>query len=124
MTKFSKIEYLTEFTKDLKKLSKKFPSLDGDLKTLISAQLIAFHKYKIDNHGIFHIEGLSISYPKIYKVKKFACKSLKGRGAQSGLRVVYAYFPDLDQVVFIEIYYKANQANENRERIKKQYHRS
>jgi hypothetical protein len=42
-------------------------------------------------------------------------------GAQSGIRVTYAYFSDEDRIEFIEIYYKGDQLNEDRERIKVHY---
>lgn len=119
--KFKHIEQLDKFKKDLKKLLKRFPSLEEDLDSLVKAQLIAYHKLNIDNHGIFAIENLSIQNPKIFKVKKFACKSLKGKGVHSGIRVTYAYFSVEDRIEFIEIYYKGDQENEDRERIKDYY---
>lgn len=112
---------LDKFKRDLKKLLKKFPSLEEDLDSLIKAQLIVYHKLNIDNHGIFPIDNLAISSPKIFKVKKFACKSLKGRGVHSGIRITYAYFSVEDKIEFIEIYYKGEQENEDRERIKNYY---
>ena len=119
--KFKHIEQLDKFKKDLKKLLKRFPSLEEDLDSLVKAQLIAYHKLNIDNHGIFAIENLAIPSPRIFKVKKFACKSLKGKGVHSGIRVIYAYFPVEDRIEFIEIYYKGDQENEDRERIKNYY---
>jgi hypothetical protein len=119
--KFKHIEQLDKFKKDLKKLLKRFPSLEEDLASLVKAQLIAYHKLNVDNHGIFAIENLSIQSPKIFKVKKFACKSLKGKGVHSGIRVTYAYFSVEDRIEFVEIYYKGDQENEDRERIKNYY---
>ena len=119
--KFKHIEQLDQFKKDLKRLLKKFPSLEEDLDSLVKVQLTAYHKLNIDNHGIFAIENLTISNPKIYKVTKFACKSLKGKGVYSGIRVTYAYFSVEDRIEFIEIYYKSDQENEDRERIKNYY---
>ena len=119
--KFKHIEQLDKFKKDLKKLLKRFPSLEEDLDSLVKAQLIAYHKLNVDNHGIFAIENLAIQNPKIFKVKKFACKSLKGKGVHSGIRVTYAYFSVEDRIEFIEIYYKGDQENEDRERIKNYY---
>ena len=119
--KFKHIEQLDKFKKDLKKLLKKFPSLLEDLDSFVKAQLIAYHKLNIDSHGIFAIENLAISSPKIFKVKKFACKSLKGKGVHSGIRVIYAYFPVEDRIELIEIYHKGDQENEDRERIKNYY---
>lgn len=119
--KFKQIDRKEGFKKDFKSLLKKFHSLEEDLHSFINAQLIAYHKHNIDNHGIVPIEGLSIEYPKIFKVRKFACKSLKGKGVQSGIRITYAYFSEDNRIEFIEIYYKGDQANEDRARIKDYY---
>lgn len=119
--KFNQIERLDKFKNDLKKLLKRFPSLEEDLESFIKAQLIAYHKLNIDNHGIFPIEGIGVRNPKIFKVKKFACKSLKGRGVHSGIRIIYAYFSKEDRIELIEIYFKTDQENENRDRIRAQY---
>lgn len=121
MMKFKHIEQLEKFKKDLKKLLKRFPSLVEDLDSLVKAQLMAFHKLNIDNQGILPIENLAISSPKVFKVKKFACKALKGKGVHSGIRVTYAYFSLEDKIEFIEIYYKGDQENEDRDRIKNYY---
>lgn len=119
--KFKHIEQLDKFKKDLRKLLKRFPSLEEDLGSCVKTQLIAYHKHTVENHGILAIENLAIPFPKIFKVKKFACKSLKGKGVHSGVRVTYAYFPLEDRIEFIEIYYKGDQENEDRERIKNYY---
>lgn len=114
---FNDTRRLAEFEKDLKKLVRKFRTIEEDLKTFIEKQLKLFHKLHIDNKGVFHISDLGISYPKIYKAKKFACRSLKGKGAASGIRVIYAYFEKEDIVEFVEIYYKGDKENEDRKRI-------
>jgi mRNA-degrading endonuclease RelE of RelBE toxin-antitoxin system len=43
---------------------------------------------------------------QIYKVKKFSCKALKGKGVKSGIRVIYAFYPEELRVEFLEIYFK------------------
>ncbi|MCP5053962.1 MAG: hypothetical protein GY940_42735 [bacterium] len=116
---FKKVTDTDPFKKDLKKLLKRFRSLEDDLKVFIDAQLKLFHKIHIDNDGIKQITGLEKEYPKVYKATKFACKSLKGKGAKSGIRIIYAYFEEEDTVEFIEIYYKGNKENEDKKRIKK-----
>ena len=121
MTSFKQIERLDPFLKDLKKLIKRFSTLEEDLESFIQAQLIAYHKHHLDNHGIVLIEGLGIDEPKIYKVRKFACKALKGKGVQSGIRMTYAFFPKEDRIEFIEIYYKGDQENEDKDRIRNLY---
>jgi len=118
---FNDIKRLTEFENDLKKLSKKFRTLEEDLEVFIEKQLQLFHKLRIDNKGIFTISDLGIIHPKIYKATKFACKSLKGKGVASGIRVIYAYFENEDSIEFVEIYYKGDKANEDRERILMHY---
>jgi len=118
---FNKIDQLPEFNKDLKKLLKKFKTLEEDLEIFIEKGLNLYHKLKIDNKGIIPISGLGIDYPKIYKARKFACRSLRGRGAHSGIRVIHAYFEDTDTIELIEIYYKGDKETENRARIFKYY---
>ena len=118
---FRDVRRLTEFEKDLKKLSKRFRTLEEDIKVFVEKQLNLYHKLKIDNKEVFTIPNLGISYPKIYKAKKFACRSLKGKGAASGIRVIYAYYEKEDIIEFIEIYYKGDKANEDRKRILQKY---
>lgn len=115
-TLFKKISHVQEFEKDLKKL-KRFSSLEEDLRIFIKVALNAFHKQNIDSAAVVHISGLGIQSPRIFKAKKFACKALKGKGVQSGIRVIYAYHEEEDWIEFIEIYYKGDKENEDRERI-------
>ena len=122
MTKiFKKIISLPEFEKDLKKLGKKFKTLEDDLTNFIQTQLNLYHRQKIDNKGILQISRLKIENPQIFKAKKFTCRSIKGKGVQSGIRIIYAYFSEEDRIELIEIYYKGEKENENRERIIKYY---
>ena len=118
---FSDVRRLAEFEKDLRKLSKKFRTLKEDLEVFVDNQLNLYHKLGTDNRGCVRISDLGISYPEIYKARKFACKSLKGKGAASGVRVIYAYYSKEDIIEFIEIYYKGDKANEDRNRILQKY---
>ncbi len=118
---FNKIFYLPEFKKDLKKLSKRFRTLEKDLDIFIESQLKIYHKLGIDNQGIFKMSDLNIEVPEIYKARKFACRSLKGKGVYSGIRLIYAYFKNEDRVELIEIYYKQDKEKEDRERILRYY---
>lgn len=120
---FSEIDYLPEFEKDFKRLSKKFRTLEEDFKTFINTQLNLFHKKGIDNKGVVLISGIGIPNPKIYKARKFTCRSLKGRGVDSGIRVIYAYWEEEDKLEFIEIYFKGDKENEDRDRILTHYNR-
>jgi hypothetical protein len=118
---FSITHRLPEFDKDIKKLLKKLRTLEEDLDIFIKTELVLYHKLRKDNKGIFQIPGLNIDTPKVYKAKKFACRSLKGRGVQSGIRVIYGYFEKEDRIELIEIYYKGDKENEDRDRIMKHY---
>ena len=114
---FKKISHVPEFEKDLKKLIKRFASLEEDLQIFIKVAMNAFHKQNVDSRAILRISDLGINSPKIYKAKKFACKALKGKGVHSGIRVIYAYHEEEDRMEFIEIYYKGDKENEDKARI-------
>jgi len=114
---FKEIFPLPEFEKDTKRLLKRFKTIEDDLEIFIEKQLFLYHKLQVDNKGIFQITGLPIQNPKVYKAKKFACKSLKGKGVQSGIRVIYAYDEEMDRIVLIEMYFKGDKANEDKQRI-------
>ncbi len=118
---FKLIRPLPEFTKDLKKLLKKYRSLEDDMKIFEDTALKMFHNLNIPYDGILQISQLGIELPKIYKVKKFACKSLKGKGAQSGIRIIYAHYPEKNTIQYIEIYHKNEKANEDKDRIYQNY---
>lgn len=116
-----KTDCLPEFEKELKKLSKKYRTLEADLKTFISIQLRLFHELKQDNGGIVNIAGLGIEDPKIYKARKFACRALSGTGSNSGIRIIYAYYPQENRAQFIEVYYKGDKELEDCARIAKHF---
>lgn len=120
---FDEIARLPGFDKDFKKLSKRFKTLYEDFEIFINTQLNLYHKQKIDNKGVVPISGIGITGPKIFKAKKFACRSLKGRGVDSGIRVIYAYWEDKDKIEFIEIYFKGDKENEDRDRKLEHYKR-
>ena len=114
---FNEIRRLKEFEKDFRKLLKKFKTLEGDLETFINTQLKLYHKQKVDNSGVVRISNLAIDKPKIFKARKFACKSLKGTGGRSRIRIIYAYYEEENIVEFIEIFFKGDKENEDRDRI-------
>ena len=80
---FSEIHRLKEFEKELKGLLKKLRTLNDDMETFIKTQLNLYHKLKISVPGIVRIADLVIDNPKIYKARKFACRSLKVIGGKS-----------------------------------------
>jgi mRNA-degrading endonuclease YafQ of YafQ-DinJ toxin-antitoxin module len=104
---------LTEFKKDLKNLLKKYRTLNDDLEVVKKVLEIMPDErppfsYRIDNLGLKTC---------VIKVKKIACRALKGRGVNSGLRLIYAHLQEEEKIVFIELYHKNDKENENRQRI-------
>lgn len=108
-----------EFRHDLKRLLKRFPSLNDDLKVAEQYAIELFHCQKVDRQAIVKIENAGNNKDfQFFKIKKFACKSLKGHGSKSGIRVIYAFHCLEVRVEFIEIYFKGDKENEDRKRIK------
>ncbi len=85
-----KIDYFEteEFAKDFRKLAKKFKTLADDIETAKKNAIELYHLHKIDNQSIFQIQEFKSDEMEICKLKKFACKALKGKGVQSGIRVI------------------------------------
>ncbi len=110
---------ITAFEHEFKELLKKYPSLEKDFATLCRAVIELYHIKNINPNAVFPISGVGGNgeYMAI-KVKKFACQYLKGKGANTGLRLIYVYDPAKEQVTFLEIYSKADKANEDKARIK------
>jgi hypothetical protein len=104
---------LVEFNKDLKTLLKKYRTLKEDLEVVkkvleVTPQERPPFSFRIDNLGLETC---------VIKVKKIACKALKGRGVNSGLRLIYAHFEVEQKITFIEIYHKNDKENEDKQRI-------
>ncbi len=100
---------LPEFVKEYKRLAKKYRSLPSDLqefKNVISIMPLGNSKH-------FYIITQTESI-KIVKARLF-CRYLKG---SSLLRIVYAYYEKKATIEFIEMYFKGNKENEDRNRIK------
>lgn len=106
-------EELPEFRKDFKSLQKKFLTLSDDIA--IVKQILDLIPNERPPFS-FRIENLGIE-SCIIKIKKIACKSLKGRGVNSGLRLIYAFFENEKKIVFIELYHKNDKACEDKKRI-------
>ena len=110
-------EELPEYQKDMKRLLKKYRTLISDLDDV--------RKDLNDEPGAsppysFRIENLGIS-TCVIKIKKIASDSFKGKGVQSGFRLIYAYFEAEKRIVFVELYHKNEKTIEDRERILKNF---
>jgi mRNA-degrading endonuclease RelE of RelBE toxin-antitoxin system len=107
------IAELPEFIKDTKNLNKKYRTIRSDIEIVKKVLIVNPSErppfsYRIDNLGIETC---------IIKVKKIASKSFKGKGVQSGFRLVYAHFEAQEKIIMIEIYHKSSKETEDRNRI-------
>lgn len=107
-----------KFEKDLKRLIRKFSTLEEDLETAKKNAIELLHIHKIDNGSVERVPKHCLENVQIYKIKKFACKTLKGKGCQSGIRLIYAFYSQELKIEFIEIYYKGDKENMDYERAK------
>lgn len=108
---------LPEYKKDLKTLLKKYRTLHEDMEVVkkvlsVSPDERPPFSFRIDNLGIETC---------VIKVKKIACRSLKGRGVNSGMRLIYALFKEEERIVFIELYHKSEQECEDKQRVIKHF---
>ncbi len=115
------VNRLPEFERDLKALTKRYHTLSDDLNVVIASQIRLYHEHEIDNGGIKRIPNVGDNTTPIFKVTKFACRSLKGRGARTGLRLIYAFLEEEKCITLIDLYFKGDKANEDRARIEKHY---
>jgi hypothetical protein len=110
-------EELAEFKKDLKTLLKKYRSLNDDLEVVKKVlEVVPDERPPFS----FRIDNLRIE-TCVIKVKKIACKTLKGKGINSGLRLIYAYFQNEHKIILIELYHKNDKENEDRKRIEENF---
>jgi hypothetical protein len=101
-------ESLTTFDKEFKRLFKKYRSLEKDLGVLKDALELFPTGQSNNSEIVFNNENV-----KVVKTRLF-CRYLKG----STLRLTYAYHRQENKTCFIEIYFKGDKENEDRERIK------
>ncbi len=99
-----------EFSKEFKRFSKKYPSLPEDLeefKKIIST-------IPLGNTKHFNVLTKNGEYV-VLKARLF-CRYLKG----SSLRIIYSFHQTSKTIEFIELYFKGEKENEDRQR-KKEY---
>ncbi len=112
-----RIDTLDEYDKDLKRLSKRYLTLKDDIEVL---KKVLQTKPDANPTFSFSIEGLGLK-TCVIKVKKIASRSFKGRGVNSGFRLIYAYFESEPRITLIELYHKSDKPMEDRNRIKKYF---
>ena len=109
---------LPEFEKDLKQLLKSYRTLKEDL-----SEIKTILKKKPNERPPFSFQIADLGLKTcIIKVKKLACKAIKGRGVNSGLRLIYAWFEIEQKITFVELYHKSDKEIEDRVRIVQNFH--
>ena len=113
------INYVTipEFNKDFKSLLKRFKSLERDFENMKKYTLETFYEKGQPTTAFVPIEGFCSDNYTSNKVRKFSCMALKGRGAASGIRVIFVWEESKRLITFVEIYFKGDKENEDRERL-------
>jgi hypothetical protein len=102
------------YRKDLKKLGKRFKTLPEDIETLKKVLDIEPDERPPMSA---RVGGLGVD-EIIIKVKKIACRAMKTKGSNTGLRMIYCYKKEEAEIILIELYFKGDKENEDRERIK------
>ena len=108
---------LPEFDKDFKALLKRYRTLESDFDTFKKYTIETFYEQKTPTTAFVSVEGFCGEKYVSNKVRKFACKSLPGRGSQSGIRIIFVWQEALRLVTFVEIYFKGDKPEEDRERL-------
>ena len=99
---------LPEFSKEFKRFLKKYRSLVDDLKEfkrIISVVPLGSSK---------HFNVITKNEQCIIVKARLFCRYLKG----SSLRIIYVFYYQSCKIDFIEIYFKGDKENEDKERIK------
>jgi len=120
---FKATPYTPEFEGDLKHFKKRYQSLDGDLEVLTRVLYVWLHiqgkpGQSCGNRYVVMSGYCPSSGCCLYKIRHMACTAIPGKGSQTGLRVVCAYWSDGDTLEFIQLYFKADSDLEDQERIK------
>jgi mRNA-degrading endonuclease RelE of RelBE toxin-antitoxin system len=110
---------LPEFQRDLRQLLKKYRTLRDDLEVLKKVLAVASHPQPPLS---YRIPGLGFETPIIIKLKRFASRSLKGKGSNTGFRLIYAYHQQTELIQFVQLYFKVDEANEDKERILRHFY--
>lgn len=103
-----KFNETSEFSKDFKRLSKKYKSLSLDFVEF--KKVVSKLPFGSGRHFVI-LKNLNEA--KIIKAR-FFCQYLKG----SSLRVIYSFHEKEMVIHFIELYFKGDQKNEDKIRIK------
>ena len=96
---------------------KRFKTLSEDIEILKKVLVVEPEESPPRSYRLGNLGNEKI----IIKVKRIACRSMKGKGSNSGLRLIYDYEKESKKITFIELYYKGDKASEDRNRLRKYF---
>jgi DNA topoisomerase VI subunit B len=103
----SEFYQLPEFEKELKRLSKKYPTLPSDIEDI--KPIILESRTGIGKNFTIITSTEDVDVVKV----RVLCESLRSRT----IRLIYAHRKDRIEFMFIELYFKGDKENEDRERV-------
>lgn len=103
----SRFSQLPEFEKELKKLSKKYPTLVHDIEDI--KPVLMSSATGIGKNFTIISTSQEVTIVKV----RIHCESLRART----IRLIYAYHKNKIEFMYIELYFKGDKENEDRERI-------
>jgi len=104
-------ETVPEFEKDIIRLEKKYPSIKDDLERAKKVLEIRPHRMP----GAVRVSYREVkirSDVKVYKLRRFYCKSLRKGGLKSGIRIIYGAFLSKPKITLGEIYREEKKKND------------
>lgn len=111
-------QLVPEFESEFKRLKKKYRTLDDDLDVL--KEVLTKYPEGYSPHTI-RVPTTGVETP-IFKVKHFRCRAIKGKGSRSGIRIIYAFLPEEQKIIFCEIYsHSESRKDYDRKRIQKYF---
>lgn len=100
---------LIQFQKELRRLFKKYRTLKEDLERF--KRVLEIYPTGIGKNFVIIYSSPNLKIVKAH----LACRALRHNHS---LRIIYSYLEKEQQIEFIELYFKGNKENEDRERIK------
>ena len=98
---------LPEFEREIKKLSKKYPTIVSDIEDIKPVLLVCPTGIGKNFTIIKSLENIKIVKVRIH------CESLRSRT----IRLIYSYREDKIEFMYIEVYFKGSKENEDKSRI-------
>jgi len=111
------MEEVSEFQEEFAEISETYNSFPDDFERFKSVLEVKLPGYPNGTVPISKLGG-GVVCP-VYKVRKFRCECIRHKGNDSGIRIIYAYKPDENKIIFLELYHKNQKANNDKDRIYK-----